>query len=956
MTSETKTEAMAAPMADAEAALATPDVARKAPVEAAGGADEEEGGTQPSAELPKDTQPAMATTINEPPPTSHLIDDPHAPISRDDLMRSLDAELNRRRPDTYIITQLCHDLGHVPSSRRARVWQALLLPGGAKSGECDIFGPIDADDPNQRVIRADAPRTRPKDFDARDRSGLEHCLLHVLTYYCKCKTIRYKQGMNEVLAPFVLLFGLDAHAVVYQCYYTFIDKYLTNVYSDREFRSLQCSMRLLRLLLLYHDPRLCSYLDEHDMTPELYVTPWFMTLFARNTAPDVLFALWDAVLLHDDPTLLHFVALALLQDQRDVLLRADPAELPQVLTSLSITSVDHASSLLTKALQTMHITPTSFRKDILSVCYRPLTDRTVSALKQIGATSCLTLHPSELVSYMAQKVQGTLASSMNLIILDCRPFPAFQEFHLSLSYHIDPDVAANPEAFRVLLDGFSRMKDCHFCFVGSKASRSSEPETASSSPLTDPDLVDDVAISRFVVMFLQHNFAHVSKVLGGLDAVRDEFLATLDDSVVEQLVVGEYVDDTSASSLKVKAKRLMGKLPTQSALQSLQRLKSTITKPPLLFGKAPTTPPTIDGVTQSALMVGDDEWVEVCVKSKEILRRSSKSMADDWKLVTFEAGKLGILFKGVDRSQITVDSIVPRGQAEAAGVLERGDVLETIDGANIRGLRFHAVMEMLQRAHRPVSLQFSSPPTRLLDVLDALSVPPHAPLLLRNGPYSLSIIWDHVPGATRYQLQFAPQSEHRFHPWATLAVKSQSGSVVDHSSDVSGTVVGLEPGEKYLLRVRCGTPTNWGIYSEPSATMTTIETASSRRLLSPKASPSHGTSSLSNMVVFLAGECPDVVESGLFYYRVLLGLRARAGRRTMHRPKRLRSRKGRSSSATRRFCAARTCLCASKTRIFGRSRRRPTARLSSSGSRWTRSRHCATARASRSTWRPRRRA
>ncbi|OQS07389.1 hypothetical protein THRCLA_00590 [Thraustotheca clavata] len=788
-----------------------------------------------------------------------------APISREDLLRSLDAELARKRPDNYIITQLCLDLGAIPNEYRPRVWKALLLSGKTTDVQCDIYMAIDPDDINQRVIRADAPRTRPKEFE--DRAAVEHSLLHVLTFYCRAKNIRYKQGMNEVLAPFLLLLWTsndeDNTKLVYQCFYTFIDKYLTNVYSDREFRSLQCSMRLLRLLLLYHDPRLCTYLDEHDMTPELYVTPWFMTLFARNTSPDIIYALWDAILLYDDPTLLHFVALSLLQDQRETLLKADAAELPQVLTSLGLTSVEHTQTLIQRALKTMQTTPSSFRRDVLTVCYKPLTDRTVSALKQIGNTSCMTLHPQELVSYMVQKVQGTLSTAMNMIILDCRSFQAFQEYHLSLSYHIDPDVVANAEAFRVLLDGFGRIKDCHFCFVGSKASAAMHSDgDPVLSPSQDHEILDDVSIGRFVMMFLQNGFQHVSKVQGGLEAIREEFLNTLDDSVHEQLIVGEWVDDAT-DTLKDKAKRLIGKLPTQSALQQFQRLKSTL-------GKQLSKQPSND-VSQNPL-AGDEEWVEVVVKSKEVLRRSSKSLSEDWKTVVFQEGKLGILFKGVDRSAITIDSIVPHGQAESAKVLKRGDILETIDAASVRGLRFQAVMQMLQKTPRPVTLQFSRPPTRMFDTLDALSYPPHAPLLLRNGPYSLSIIWDHVPGATKYQLQYAMQSEYRFHPWSTLSIKNKDGQVLDHSTDAndaSGTVVGLEPGEKYLLRVRCGTATNWGTYSEPSVAMTTLET--SRKVQSPR-----GSSISSSLVVFLVGECPDVVEKGLFYYRVLIGLRARS--------------------------------------------------------------------------------
>ncbi|KAF0745706.1 hypothetical protein Ae201684P_011070 [Aphanomyces euteiches] len=203
-------------------------------------------------------------TMNE---TSYLrksidVHDIDVPISQEDLLRSLEAELDKRRPDTYIITQLCHDLGEIPGKWRGRVWKELLCPGGIKAElQWETISMMEQDDSNQRVIRADAPRTRSKDFPSDSRETIERSLVQMLTFYCKSKNIRYKQGMNEVLAPFLLLRMASPEwtdSIVYQCFYTFIDKFLTNVYSDREFRSLQCSMRLLRLLLQYHDPVLCT--------------------------------------------------------------------------------------------------------------------------------------------------------------------------------------------------------------------------------------------------------------------------------------------------------------------------------------------------------------------------------------------------------------------------------------------------------------------------------------------------------------------------------------------------------------------------------------------------------------------------------------------------------------------------------------------------------------------------
>ncbi|RHY28437.1 hypothetical protein DYB32_005978 [Aphanomyces invadans] len=803
------------------------------------------------------------------------VEDIDVPISTDDLMRSLDAELDKRRPDTYIITQLCRDLGEIPSKWRARVWKELLCPGGIKADlPWDVISMMEQDDPNQRVIRADAPRTRAKDFAPHSRECVEQTLVHLLTYYCKCKNIRYKQGMNEVLAPFLLLRGdLSStspssgwtDAVVYQCFYTFIDKYLTNVFSDREFRSLQCSMRLLRLLLQYHDPNLCAHLDQHDMSPELYVTPWFITFFTRNESPDLVFALWDTVLLEDDPCLLHFFALALLEDSRDRVMEADVAELPQVLARLTFTSVEH-------------------------VCYRPLTDRSLPALRQMGAAPCLNVHPQEVVAHMVSKIQTNHApNGLALLLLDCRPFSAFQDFHFSLSYHIDPDVLASPEAFNVLLDGFGRMKECHFCFLGDSSIAqqrvsSDDPATsasASSNGPVSPSGDCDMHVTRFVLLFLQHGFQHVSKVQGGIEALRAEVAALADVDVQDQLTVGEWNDVDDPSSLKAKAKKLLlGKLPTLT-----QRFRGAI-KP---FVKKPQSTSSADdgdgsgNTTTQGPLVDEEEWVEVVVRSKEVLKRtSSSSTIAPVKQVLFGPGKLGILFKGIDKSPITVDSVVPKGQADLTNQVERGDVLIAIAGQSVRGMKFHQVMDLLHAAARPMTLEFSHPSTRYLDVLDALSLPPHAPTMLRNGPYSISLLWDSVAGASRYQLQFALQSEHRFHPWATVAVKNRTAggvALLDHiaaPAETAGTLVGLEPNEKYLVRLRCGTDTTWGVYSEASAVLTTLPLDTPSRQpptqsLSPRTTPSPSS------VVFLAGECPDVVELGLFYYRVLIGLRARSG-------------------------------------------------------------------------------
>lgn len=123
--------------------------------------------------------------------------------------------------------------------------------------------------PNQRVIRADIERTRPhlpQFQNPETKAGMER----ILTAYCHRQRTSYKQGMNYLLAPFFLV-GLPELHAVYRCFAAFLDRFLPATFADDDFGALQCIFRLFRLLLLYHDPELCSFLDQYEMTPEVRI-------------------------------------------------------------------------------------------------------------------------------------------------------------------------------------------------------------------------------------------------------------------------------------------------------------------------------------------------------------------------------------------------------------------------------------------------------------------------------------------------------------------------------------------------------------------------------------------------------------------------------------------------------------------------------------------------------------
>ncbi len=134
---------------------------------------------------------------------------------------------------------------------------------------------------NQRVIKNDCDRTRVKDRPLL--KSFREYLETMLTYYCKKNEIKYKQGMNEIFGPFILIKSKIQITLsrLYNLISCFIEKYLTNYYSEEEFFSLQSSLALLNLLLKYHNPRMFIIFEHSIINPEMYSTSWVLTIFAK---------------------------------------------------------------------------------------------------------------------------------------------------------------------------------------------------------------------------------------------------------------------------------------------------------------------------------------------------------------------------------------------------------------------------------------------------------------------------------------------------------------------------------------------------------------------------------------------------------------------------------------------------------------------------------------------------
>lgn len=115
---------------------------------------------------------------------------------------------------------------------------------------------------------------------------------------------------------------LEHQASIFNCFYAFMSRFLCNTFRSDNFCTLKCSLAHFTLLLRFHDPQLAQFLAQFSVDPELFAMSWFLTAFAHGTEIGTVETVWDALIIHDDSTLIYFVAVATIMHFRDRLLNS----------------------------------------------------------------------------------------------------------------------------------------------------------------------------------------------------------------------------------------------------------------------------------------------------------------------------------------------------------------------------------------------------------------------------------------------------------------------------------------------------------------------------------------------------------------------------------------------------------------------------------------------------------
>ncbi|XP_053562033.1 TBC1 domain family member 23 isoform X2 [Bombina bombina] len=388
----------------------------------------------------------------------------------------------------------------VPPELRSKVWKIALNVAGKGDSLASWDGTLDL--PEQPVIHRDCQNIIDQLSIPEDRkSSILVDIESAVTFYCKSRNVKYHEDVSWLYLLKPLLDLQMPRSDLYNCFYALMNKYI-----PRDCKKKGKPFHLFRLLLQYHEPELCSFLDTKKITPDHYALHWFGSIFAYHCSVEVTQAMWDSYLLQADPFFMYFLMLTMLVNAKDVLLAQETdskEELIKLLesspTSLEAEDIEDLFSL---AQYYYSRTPASFRKE-----NQTLFGSSLIALKDdsdLSQALCMAISVSEILQANRQQGEG-----VRFFVVDCRPAEQYNSGHLSTAFHLDSDLMLqNPaefglsvksllEAQKQSIESGSVASGEHLCFMGSGREE------------------EDMYMNMVLAHFLQKNKEYVSIAKGG---------------------------------------------------------------------------------------------------------------------------------------------------------------------------------------------------------------------------------------------------------------------------------------------------------------------------------------------------------------------------------------------------------------------------------------------------------
>ncbi|OMJ79405.1 hypothetical protein SteCoe_20559 [Stentor coeruleus] len=358
--------------------------------------------------------------------------------------------------------------------------------------------------PNQRVINLDALRTRSDLLKPNEKNILEK----LLTYYCKTEKVTYKQGMNEILAPFLLLnrHNVPLH-ICYTCFKNFVAKFIPTLFVDDAFKPLSGLYVITKLILKYHLPDLSTCFSNNEITPDIYMTTWYVTMFSSKIKElGLLYIFWQYLIDTNDNLFIIYFGIALFEFFKQEIQNQEVMSLPNVFKKICIVDYDTLQIVLQNSERIKANMP--FTADMILKKYNMFClENTESFVKLLEKFMCLLILPREIIiqTYPHDAVCKCLdprnckTKRLKYLLIDCRPTKEQKNGYFINSQLLSKAAQKYPNKLLNYPKSFiSLKKNTHIALMGSEENKDEEN-----------------LVQKLFDSFIQHEFPYVSIVFGG---------------------------------------------------------------------------------------------------------------------------------------------------------------------------------------------------------------------------------------------------------------------------------------------------------------------------------------------------------------------------------------------------------------------------------------------------------
>ena len=215
---------------------------------------------------------------------------------------------------------------------------------------------------NSEYLVTDNDVDRTRNIESANYPEYQKYLKQLLVFYCEKNSIKYKQGLNEIMGIFLLMKFMDESIELYEIYnlfILFIDLFFCNYYYQKDIFALKSSCSLIQLLLRYHEPEIYDLFNQAFVTSEVYATNWLLTVLSNKNSFEVCILLYNFIIYYNDKAMIYFINIAFLVNNKELIISKNVFKVIECVTKLGIDTISKAQNILELALNIKQNTPYS---------------------------------------------------------------------------------------------------------------------------------------------------------------------------------------------------------------------------------------------------------------------------------------------------------------------------------------------------------------------------------------------------------------------------------------------------------------------------------------------------------------------------------------------------------------------------------------------------------------------